>query len=588
MRFVPVFPAALCAALGLAMGPTVALADSPVVIEGGDEDMREGIIDLLPDRDRPTTLFEAERIAEEAAARAIAWLRSEGYYAAEVTPEASDEPPSARLDIRPGMRFTFAAPEITYADEPPRPEAREAAQRALAHIQPGAPARAEAVLAAEAETLGALQRNGYADASAGERLVIVDHATTEVRTELRFETNALIRLGQVRADPSDVLRPGFVHDLRNWEYGEIYRPDDLSRLRRDLTSTGAVTRAVTRIQPANEDGVSDVVLEIEPAPKNAYELGLGYSTTEGVGVEAEWTRRNFTGRADSLTVGTTLSERLQSLSTELSRPHAAGLGRTGNFGIVAAREDTTAFTRQGLAVYASIDASPRLQVGESYGLRLSADTYDSAAGGGVSDAFVLSGFFETRHDTTEQRFDPLDGSITEFRIEPSISTGDATLGFVRFIGEGRTYHSFTDEDRLTLAARARLGWLEAVSGDVEDVPPDRRFYAGGGGSVRGYDYNSIYPPERDTLGLTPGGQGLFEGSVEARWRFGDRLGAVAFVDGGNAFDDWSDAGDLRWGVGVGARYNLGFAPLRVDIAFPLDDDETQDDFALYISLGQAF
>jgi translocation and assembly module TamA len=106
--------------------------------------------------------------------------------------------------------------------------------------------------------------------------------------------------------------------------------------------------------------------------------------------------------------------------------------------------------------------------------------------------------------------------------------------------------------------------------------------------VRGYEYNTLYPRERDTLGLTPGGQGLLEGSVEARWRFGDRWGAAAFVDGGTAFDDWSEAGDLSWGVGVGARYDLGFAPLRIDFAVPLDQDETSDDFALYISLGQAF
>ncbi|MBC7768642.1 MAG: BamA/TamA family outer membrane protein, partial [Phycisphaerales bacterium] len=143
-------------------------------------------------------------------------------------------------------------------------------------------------------------------------------------------------------------------------------------------------------------------------------------------------------------------------------------------------------------------------------------------------------------------------------------------------------------DRLTLAARLRGGWLEAVAGDPDDVPPERRFYAGGGGSVRGYDYNSIYPLERDLLGLTPGGQGLVEGSFEARWRFGARLGAVAFVDAGTAFDDWADVGDVAIGVGVGARYDLGFAPLRVDIAVPLDDEFASNDYALYISIGQAF
>jgi translocation and assembly module TamA len=277
----------------------------------------------------------------------------------------------------------------------------------------------------------------------------------------------------------------------------------------------------------------------------------------------------------------------QSAGIQLNRPHAAGLNHTRVYVISATHEDTDAYERQGIAIFTSVEPAPRIHSARSYGVRLSADEYDNV-GTGVSNAYVLSGWAAYRRDTTELTLDPRDGAITELRIEPSVSTGDATLGFIRGTAEGRIYESFGRGDRLTLAARARVGWLEAVAGDVNDVPPDRRFYAGGGGSVRGYEYNSIYPPERDLLGLAPGGQGLLETSVEARWRFDERFGAVAFVDGGTAFDDWSDAGNLSWGVGVGFRYNLGFAPLRVDLAVPLDDEESSEDYALYISIGQAF
>src|SRR5688572_15405603 len=81
MRFFPVLPAALCVAIGIAAGAPRAWADSPVIIEGPDEDTREAILELLPDREAPESLFDAERIAEEAAQRATVWLRSEGYYA---------------------------------------------------------------------------------------------------------------------------------------------------------------------------------------------------------------------------------------------------------------------------------------------------------------------------------------------------------------------------------------------------------------------------------------------------------------------------------------------------------------------------
>lgn len=587
MRLRSTFPAALCAALGLAAAPPPAWADTPIVVEGADKDTREAILDLLPEREAPVSLFDAERIAEEAAARALAWLRSEGYYAAVVTPEAREEPPLARLVVATGPRFAFEQPQLAFEGAPPAPAAQAAARLALNGLQAGAPARAASVLHAEAGALAALRQAGYADAALGERRVVVDHATARVAAQLRINAGAAARLGGLRAEPGDVFRAGFIDDLRNWPIGAPYSPDAMARLRRDLSATGAVSRVNTRLDDADEAGVRNVVLEIEPARRNAYEAGFGYSTTEGLGVEAAWTRRNLTGRADALTLSTSLSETQQDLTAAIARPHSAGLGHTINYGATLAREESQAFTRQGASIFASVDASARLRLGRSYGASLSADMFDGLAGG-VTDAYVLSGFGEVRHNTTGFSLDPRQGSIFDLRLEPSVSTGDATLGFVRAIGEMRAYDTIGDQGRLTLAGRVRAGWLEAVSGDVDDVPPDRRFYAGGGGSVRGYAYNSIYPKERDLLGLSPGGQGLLEGALEARWRFGERFGAAFFVDGGTAFDDWSEAGDLSWGAGVGVRYELGFAPLRVDVAFPLDRDETGDDYALYISIGQAF
>jgi translocation and assembly module TamA len=587
MRALPIVPAAFVAALGVTSAPISASADSPVVIEGGDADMRETIAELLPDRDRPTSLFDAERIGEEAATRALIWLRSEGYYGATVTPEAREEPAEARIVIEPGARFSFGAPQIAYVGEPPDAEAALAVEQAIAAVRLDTPARAETVLTAETAALTALQNAGYADAAIGPRRVVVDHASSRVSTHFRFEPGARARLGAVRAEPANLFRPSVIASLRNWKPGELYSPDALSRLRRDVTSTGAVSLAATRLGPVNPDGTRDVIIDVEPARRNAYELGFSYSTTEGLGLEAEWTRRNFTRRADSLTVGVTLAELQQGVSANWARPHAIRLGHTLNIGVSADREDLDAYTRQGVAIYGSVDASPRLRVGTSYGLRLSADHFDETTGS-VRDAVVLSGFAAVRNDSTEQRLDARDGSIVDLRLEPSVSAGDETLGFVRAIAEGRIYESFGDDDRLTLAARLRGGWLEAVAGDPNDVPPNQRFYAGGGGSVRGYEYNSIYPRERDLLGLTPGGQGLLEISAEARWRFTERWGAAAFVDGGAAFDNWSEAGDLRVGVGAGVRYDLGFAPVRLDVAIPLDPDEAGADYALYVSLGQAF
>jgi translocation and assembly module TamA len=171
-------------------------------------------------------------------------------------------------------------------------------------------------------------------------------------------------------------------------------------------------------------------------------------------------------------------------------------------------------------------------------------------------------------------------------VTPYLGFGDAPDAFVISKLQASAYYAIDEAARTVLAGRVAFGSI--MGGTLGAIPASRRFYAGGGGSVRGYEYNSIFPEDRRRLALTPGGQGLLEGSIEARWRSRGPYGAAVFLDGGNAFDSWGEATDLRYGAGVGFRYDLGFAPLRVDLAIPLDREEEEPSYALYISLGQAF
>ena len=136
-----------------------------------------------------------------------------------------------------------------------------------------------------------------------------------------------------------------------------------------------------------------------------------------------------------------------------------------------------------------------------------------------------------------------------------------------------------------LAGRFKAGVL--VGPELGEIPPDRLFFAGGGGSVRGYAYRSI--GVEGPGGIVTGGRYLLEASVEARARFSKDWGVVAFVDGGYvAADTFPGIDDLRLGAGVGLRYHTGFGPLRVDVAFPLNKRSGDPDYALYVGIGQAF
>jgi len=112
---------------------------------------------------------------------------------------------------------------------------------------------------------------------------------------------------------------------------------------------------------------------------------------------------------------------------------------------------------------------------------------------------------------------------------------------------------------------------------------------GGGGSVRGYQYQTVGPHYPDNVPV--GGLSLVEASAEFRRRITGDLGGVIFLDTGSVSE--RTAPDFRHtlsSVGVGLRYNLGFAPLRADLAFPLEkaNGASQQAFQVYLSIGQSF
>ena len=140
-----------------------------------------------------------------------------------------------------------------------------------------------------------------------------------------------------------------------------------------------------------------------------------------------------------------------------------------------------------------------------------------------------------------------------------------------------------------IAGRTRRGTIVGASRDR--IAPSRRFYAGGGGSVRGYGFQRLGP--RDPVFDDPiGGRSVAEFALEARIRvnlLGDKVGIVPFLDAGNIYESsLPKLDDLRFGAGIGVRYHTRFGPIRVDVGTPLNPQSGDPRIAVYVSLGQAF
>jgi len=188
-------------------------------------------------------------------------------------------------------------------------------------------------------------------------------------------------------------------------------------------------------------------------------------------------------------------------------------------------------------------------------------------------------------DRSNDPLNPTSGYRLSLSTQPTAVAGEDTVLFLRTEGQATAYLPIQDDAKTVLAGRARIGSI--IGGEELTVPSDRLFYSGGGGSVRGYSYQSINP--RLPNNRPRGGLSLFETSIEVRRDIGEKFQAVAFVDGGAiGFQETPNLTNMRYGAGVGVRYKLPFGPVRADIAFPLNKREGDSGFQLYLSIGQAF
>ena len=563
-------------------------------------DLSAAVVRAVGAADKPIeNRFEARRRAREAAEDAITVLRSEGYYAYDVEPDVGEgDAPRALVKIAPGPRFVLGRARIDWVGTAPDRASAAAAQGAMA-LTPGQPGRAADVVAAEGRIVATIQKRGYADAKTEPREVVVDHADNTLSPDYKVAAGEIAHLDSIQLTTNGRTRPEWIQRLATWRHGAAYDPDDIAELERRLLDTGVYESVTVALAPATDStpqGLRPVVVSIAERQKRTLELGASYDTRDGVGLDARWTRYNLLGRADTFAVLGRVSNLDSRVELDLSLPHWRAPQQTLAIRTAVYRTNTPAYDQQG--VRASADVTHRWGRNATFGLT---GTYFTWGGSidvsrtnelGVQtltplgrDLVTLAGLADMALDRSDDPLDPTRGWRVSARIEPTLLTGEGVLPYIKLQGQVSGYIPFDLKGDTVLAARLHLGSI--TNGAVGDIPGPQRFYAGGGGSVRGFSFQEVGPRLSDN---TPeGGLSLAEGSLELRRRLTDKWGLVAFVDagavGGSQIPSFRGFGI---GAGLGVRYNLGFGPIRVDVATPLTSRRGQAPFQAYVSIGQSF
>lgn len=591
-----VYALAASAAFGVQAVSAPAFAAQPNATVQGDlpPDLKAEIVRAIGDTDRPIeNRFEARRRARAGAEDAVAVLRSEGYYGYDVQSDIGPaDAPAAMVKIAPGPRFLIADAKIAWSGAAPDAKAQAAATLAL-HLRDGNPGRAAEVIGAEGRAVAAVQRVGYADAQADPREVIVDHADHTVRPTFKIRAGELVRLDGMDLTTDGRTRKGWLEGLAPWKSGDVYDPEDVAELERRLLDTGvydSVTVALAPIQKKTAEGLRPIVVSLAERRRRTVELGASYGTSEGLGLDSKWIHYNVFKRADTVALVGRLSSLDSRLGVDVSLPHWRRPKQTLKTSIGFYRNQTDAYDETGFAVSGDVTRrygkTSYVTLGASLGYGQTNELKIKTLMPLGRDLFTVGTLADVSWDHSSDPLNPKRGWRFSARAEPTMLFGDGgDLPFLKIQTQASYYLPIGEAARTVLAARVHLGSI--LNATVDQTPASRRFYAGGGGSVRGFAYQAVGPQLAEN---TPqGGISLFEASLETRFDVTAKWGVVAFVDAGAVGSDPAPGvQDLSVGAGLGVRYNLGFAPIRFDIAVPVTERNGSGPYQIYISIGQSF
>ena len=565
-------------------------------------------IEELDDDDNAARLAAQAR-ADEALLNRL--LRIYGYYDAlvfrsvgaiepgeEISAEGADAArPTVRFDIIPGTQYRFGAIDL---GELAAAGADYRMLRDSFEIVTGDPLLADKIVEERYDLDRTLGESGYPFAAITEPELLVDHDRVEGDLAMPVTPGGKFNFGAVTSNMPDFLSSEHLADIARFEPGDLYQRSLEIDLRRAILATGLVsTVTLTPVEvapPAGSDpGTVDIAVEMTQAKLRTLAGAIGYGTGEGFKVEGSWEHRNLFPPEGLLRVRGIAGTEEQLFGVTFRKNNFGGRDKILTVDAFASTIDYDAYDARTLSLVGTYERVSTLlfQKPFSYsgGLELVAtEERERDADGNLGPPktyFIaaLPGYAQI--DTSDNLLDPTRGFRVGLRASPEISRTDGVESFY-LRGELDASYYLQASEKIVLAARTRVASIPGAPLDA--IAPSRRLYAGGGGSVRGYEYKGIGP--HDSEGDPTGGRSLVELSAEVRIRtglLGGALGVVPFVDAGTVGDDPRPSFDeIKVGAGVGFRYYTSFGPLRLDLAIPLNPGPGDPDVGVYVALGHTF
>ncbi|MDG1207151.1 MAG: outer membrane protein assembly factor BamA, partial [Pseudomonadales bacterium] len=433
----------------------------------------------------------------------------------------------------------------------------EESVRALVYVQPGQTFSRQLITVSEEQIERALGNAGYTFSSAtGQPVPNDDDNTVEVKFFVDAGNRAYVRKVTFRGNThtqDDVLR----REMRQMEGGWASNAFiERSKVRLERLGFFKEVGVETPTVPGLDDQI-DVEYTVEEQSSGSISGTLGYAQDTGVILGASYQDSNIWGTGNSISLGVNQSDFQTAYNFSFFDPYYTvdGVSRGYSFFYRSSDFDARNIARfstdsYGANVNFGYPISEIARVNFTFGYENTEITEGIfpaqeisqflAREGNEFDLFSVQASYSM--SALNRGFLPTGGRSQSFSFEMTVPGSE--LEFYRVNYQGQIFFPLTRA--LTLRLSTRLGYGDSY-GDTETYPFYKNFYAGGFGSVRGYESNSLGPrstPNPNDVFAEPdpiGGNVLatFNAEIIFPLPFVEdqrQMKSVFFIDGGNVFN----------------------------------------------------
>lgn len=481
------------------------------------------------------------------------------------------------------------------------------------------------ITATEERMTATLGNAGFTFATASGVPKVNDDGTVDVEFFVNSGKRAYVRRISFSGNEltqDEVMR----RELRQMEGGWASTAQiDLSKIRLERLGYFKGVDVETPQVPGTDDQV-DVNFSVEEQPSGSISATVGYSQGYGLILGGNYSQTNVAGSGNSLGLGLSVSRYQKSANFNYFDPYFTLDGVSRGFNIFARRLD---YDERNIARYATDSAGAGvtfgLPIGETQRINFGAVidwteiTEGQFAAQEISDFIDQNGESATNlklnlswtSSTLNRGLFPDRGSANSLGLELSVPGSD--LQFYKVTYSGERYFPITRS--WTVRVRGKVGYGDGY-GNTDRLPFYEHYFAGGFGSVRGFENSTLGPratPPIDPATGTPilfsrrpepfGGNLLVEGGVELIFPlpFVDdnrQFRPAFFIDAGNVFQtqcpsvatncfDFS-VDDMRYSVGFGMTWLTGLGPMTFSLAVPFQTQDFDEEERFQFELGRTF